>query len=245
MALSPVISFENISVRYRVPRERITSIKEYAIRWVTRRLSAHDEFWALSNVNFEIQRGEIFGIIGRNGAGKSTSLKLIARVLTPTNGRILVRGSVAPLIELGAGFNYELTGRENIFLNGALLGHTKREMESLLPRIIDFAEIGDFLDAPLRTYSSGMVARLGFSVATCVRPDILLVDEVLAVGDMRFQEKCMQLMNQYHEMGTTIVFVSHAMQTVSGFCQRAVWLEEGQVKAVGSSKEIVEQYIAN
>ena len=239
----PVIIFENISVRYRVPHERVSGIKEYIIRRVQRRIQ-HDEFWALQGVSFEVPRGEIFGIIGRNGAGKSTSLKLIARVLFPTQGRVYVKGALAPLLEIGAGFNAEMTGRENVFFNGAMLGHTRHEMEALVPSIIDFAEIGDFLDAPLRTYSSGMMARLGFSVATCVRPNILLVDEVLAVGDVRFQEKCVRRMRSYHEQGMTIVIVSHSMDTIHNFCQRALWLEGGKVKAIGDADEVASQYLA-
>ncbi len=238
----PVISLEHISVRYRVPHERVSGIKEFAIRWLQRKIT-FDEFWALQDISFTIDEGEIFGIIGRNGAGKSTLLKLIARVLYPTRGRIVAIGDVAPLLELGAGFNNELTGKENIYLNGALLGHTRKEMDRLFPSIIEFSEVGDFIDAPLRTYSSGMVARLGFSVATCVQPDILLVDEVLAVGDSRFQEKCLKRMSEYHEKGTTIVFVSHSMDTVRKICHRAVWLELGKVKCLGQSEEVIQNYL--
>lgn len=237
-----VITFENVSVRYHVPHEQVSGIKEYAIRWLQRRIK-FDEFWALRDVSFTVERGEIFGIIGRNGAGKSTTLKLVARVLYPTRGRLVVRGIVAPLLELGAGFNYELTGRENIYLNGALLGHSHQEMDQLLPSIIEFSEIGDFLDAPLRAYSTGMVARLGFSVATCIRPSVLLVDEVLAVGDMRFQEKCLQRMRAFHEQGTTILYVSHGMDGVRSLCQRAIWIENGQLRASGNVDDVVKRYM--
>lgn len=240
----PVISFEGVSVRYRVPHERVSGIKEYTIKWLQRRL-VYDEFWALQNVSFDVERGESFAIVGRNGAGKSTSLKVIARVLQPTLGRVIIRGKVSPLLELGAGFNTELTGRENIYLNSSLLGRSRKETDALFDSILDFSEISDFIDAPLRTYSTGMMARLGFAVATCFRPDVLLVDEVLSVGDARFQEKCMARMRAYRDQGTTILFVTHALGAVKGFCHRALWLEAGHVKAIGPAGEISDQYLAS
>lgn len=236
------ISIEGVSVLYRVPRERITSIKEYAVRWLQRRLE-YEDFWALHNVSFQVQRGEVFGIIGRNGSGKSTLLKVIARVLVPQKGRVRIRGKVAPLLELGAGFQFELTGRENIFLNSALLGRTHAETTRLLPEIIDFAEIGEFIDAPVRTYSTGMVARLGFAVATCVQPEILLVDEVLSVGDAQFQDKCLERMYNYRRNGTTILIVSHGMSTIESFCDRAIWLDRGYVRVAGPVKSVVQRYV--
>ncbi len=238
----PVVTFENVSVRYRVPREGVSGIKEFAIRWAQRRLS-YENFWALKDISFKIQRGEIFGVIGRNGSGKSTLLKVVARVLTPTRGRVVLRGKVAPLLELGAGFHPELTGRENVFLNSALLGRTKREVLELLPEIIAFAEIGDFIDAPLRTYSTGMVARLGFAVATAVRPEILLVDEVLSVGDAAFQQKCLDRMYSFQEQGTTVILVSHSMSTIDAFCSRAMWLDRGEMRAFGSTHEVIRRYM--
>ncbi len=237
-----VLSLEEVAVHYRVPRERVSGIKEFAIRWLQRRL-AYEEFWALKGVSFQVTRGEVFGVVGRNGSGKSTMLKVIARVLTPTRGRVVTRGRLAPLLELGAGFHPELTGRENIFLNSALLGMPHNLTVELLPEIIDFAEIADFIDAPLRTFSTGMVARLGFSVATCVRPDVLLVDEVLSVGDGPFQEKCLARMNSFRDQGTTIVFVSHSMSTVQSFCSRALWLDHGVIKSMGDVNEVVAHYI--
>ncbi len=237
-----VIRFEDVSVRYRVPRERISGLKEYAIRWMQRRVQFED-FWALKDVSFEVMPGEIFGIIGRNGAGKSTMLKVMARVLQPTTGRIMMHGNLAPLLELGGGFHSELTGRENIYMNMALLGHNRRKTEELFDSIIDFAEIGDFINSPLRTYSTGMVARLGFAVATCFRPDILLVDEVLSVGDSRFQQKCLDRMFGFQGQGTTIVIVSHGMGAIETFCERALWLEKGQVRACGPVGEVIEGYI--
>ena len=238
----PVIRFENVSVLYRVPRERVSGIKEYTVRWLQRRLT-YEEFWALRDISFKVERGEIFGVIGRNGAGKSTMLKVMARVLHPTRGRIVMRGKVAPLLELGAGFHPELTGRENIYLNSALLGFSRRQVDSMFQSILDFAEIGDFIDSPLRTFSTGMVARLGFSVATSIRPDILLVDEVLSVGDSSFQEKCLDRMNSYQQQGTTIVIVSHSMETIKNFCSRALLIDHGHTVTLGNVNEVVQHYI--
>lgn len=236
------ISLEGVSVVYRVPRERITSIKEYAVRWVQRRLQ-YEEFLALENVSFSVQRGEVFGIIGRNGSGKSTLLKVIARVLFPQRGRVYIRGKVAPLLELGAGFQFELTGRENIYLNSALLGRTHAETGRLLPEIIDFAEIGEFIDAPVRTYSTGMVARLGFSVATAQQPEILLVDEILSVGDAEFQQKCLDRMYDYRRNGSTILMVSHGMGTIESFCDRAMWLDSGHMRISGPVDSVIQRYV--
>lgn len=238
----PVISFDHVAVRYRVPHESFSGIKEFAIRWMQRKL-AYDDFWALKDISFEIGRGENFGIIGRNGSGKSTLLKVIARVLTPTRGRVVIRGKVAPLLEVGAAFHPELTGRENVFLNSSLLGRTQREVQKIFPEIVAFAEIGDFIDAPLRTYSTGMVARLGFAVATAERPEILLVDEVLSVGDAAFQQKCLDRMYSFQEQGTTVILVSHSMATVESFCDRVVWLDQGEMKAVGSTREVSRRYM--
>jgi lipopolysaccharide transport system ATP-binding protein len=238
----PVIHLENVSVRYRVPRERIATFKEYAIRWLQGRVK-HETFWALKGVSFDIQPGEVFGLIGQNGAGKSTLLKLVARVLQPTEGRVVVRGRVAPLLEVGAGFHPELTGRENIYLNGAMLGISRREMSARFDRIVDFAELWDFIDAPLRTYSSGMWARLGFAVATDVDPDILIVDEVLAVGDAAFQHKSSRRMDSFRERGTTILLVSHNMDMIEKMCSRAAWLDHGKLVAIGPAKSIVDRYL--
>jgi ABC-2 type transport system ATP-binding protein len=240
-ALESVIRFEDISVRYRVPSERILTFKEYMIRWVQRKIS-HNDFWALHHISMEVYRGEVFGIIGRNGAGKSTLLKLVARVLRPTEGRIQVVGRVVPLLELGAGFHPELTGRENIYLNGAMLGFSRRQMDEKLPRIIEFSELGDFIDAPLRTYSSGMWARLGFAVATDDQPDVLIVDEVLGVGDEAFQHKCATRIEQYRRQGATILLVSHNAGLVEEMCQRAAWLDHGILRTCGSPGEVLRAY---
>jgi ABC-type polysaccharide/polyol phosphate transport system ATPase subunit len=237
-----VIQLDNISVRYRVPQERIGTFKEYAIQWIQRKIK-HDSFWALKDVNLSVNKGEIFGLIGKNGAGKSTLLKLIARVLRPTQGRVRVQGRVAPLLEVGAGFHPELTGRENIYLNGAMLGFTREEMDTKFQQIVDFAELWDFIDAPLRTYSSGMWARLGFAVATDVEPEILIVDEILSVGDEAFQRKSAERIEAFRERGTTILMVSHNMSVVENMCQRAALLDQGKLIALGSARSVVDRYL--
>ncbi|MCI0520169.1 MAG: ABC transporter ATP-binding protein [Chloroflexi bacterium] len=239
-----VIRLENVSVRYRTPQERIGTFKEYAIRWLQGRLRMLD-FWALHDVSFSVQRGEVFGLIGQNGAGKSTLLKLVARVLRPTLGRVWVRGRVAPLLEVGAGFHPELTGRENVMLNGVLLGFTRAQMKEKFDRIVDFAGLWDFIDAPLRTYSSGMSARLGFAVATDSEPDILIVDEVLSVGDEAFQRKSAERIDAFRRNGATIFLVSHNLGQVEQMCQRAALLDHGRVLAVGSPRAVVDLYLEN
>lgn len=237
----PVVRLEKVSVRYRAPEEPFGSFKDYAIRLLQRQVRMKD-FWALRQIDLEIQRGETFGIIGRNGAGKSTLLKVVARVLSPSEGRVLIDGQVAPLLELGAGFHAELTGRENVFLNGALLGHPQREIRAHLPEILDFAQIDGFFDAPLRTYSSGMVARLGFAVATSWTPEILILDEILAVGDEAFRAKCTARMDAFHRNGTTILLVTHDMDTVKAQCTRAALLEQGSVLALGGVEDVIKAY---
>lgn len=236
-----VIRLENVSVEYHAPRERITSFKEYAIRLLQRRVQ-HDEFKALRNVSLEIKRGEVFGVIGHNGAGKSTLLKTVSRVMKPTRGRVWVKGRIAPLLELGAGFHSELSGRENIFLNGTLLGYTHAQIKTLFDGIVDFAELREFIDAPLRTYSTGMAVRLGFAVATATRPDILIVDEVLSVGDEQFQEKCTARMNEFRSGGTTILLVTHASKLIAEICDRAVWIDHGEVRVLGEPRKVIDLY---
>lgn len=237
-----VIQLENAGVRYRVPSERIGTFKEYLIRFMQRKVQ-NRQFWALRGINLEIHAGEVFGLIGSNGAGKSTLLKLIARVLRPKEGRVQVVGRVAPLLELGAGFHPELSGRENIYLNGAMLGFSKQEMDEKYSRIVDYAELGDFIDAPLRTYSSGMWARLGFSVATDTRPEILIVDEILSVGDEAFQRKSFDRILSFQEQGATILLVSHSMSAIETICQRAAWIDHGKLLMVGSAKSVVDHYL--
>ena len=240
-----VVRLENVTVRYRLPAERIRTFKEWAIRYLLRQKVAYRDVLALNGVSLEVRAGEVFGLIGPNGAGKSTLLKLVARVLRPTAGRVWVKGHVAPLLAMGAAFHPELTGRENVYLNGTLLGMTHREINNRFQAIVDFAEMWDFIDAPLRTYSSGMTARLAFAVATDRQPDILIVDEVLGVGDTAFQEKSLNRIRAYQEQGATTLFVSHSMNTIKNICQRAAWLDHGQVKFIGPADEAVERYLAS
>ena len=237
-----VISAEGVSVQYRVPQERIGTFKEYMIRYIQRQIK-HNTFLALDNISLSVNQGEVFGIIGENGAGKSTLLKLIAKVLKPSRGRIWVKGRVAPLLEVGAGFHPELTGRENVYLNGAMLGFTQQEMDERFQQIVDFAELWDFIDAPLRTYSSGMWARLGFAVATDVDPDILIVDEILSVGDENFQRKSSERIAAFREKGATILLVSHNMSLIEEMCDRAVLFDHGKVVTVGTAKAVVNSYL--
>ena len=235
-----VIRLENVSVEYRAPTERFNTLKEYMIRWMQGKVN-HLTFLALRDVSVTIYRNEVFGIIGNNGAGKSTMLKLIARVLRPSKGRVCVNGRVAPLLELGAGFHPELSGRENVYLNGAMLGYSRTDMDRKYKGILEFSELGDFIEAPLRTYSSGMWARLGFSVAMDVDPDVLILDEILSVGDESFQRKCLNRIEHVKKQAT-ILLVSHNMGLVESMCQRAMWLDHGQVKMVGEAKSVIEAY---
>jgi ABC-type polysaccharide/polyol phosphate transport system ATPase subunit len=239
----PAIELRNVSVQYRLPTERVGTFKEYAIRWLQRKIT-YSHFWALDDVSFTVYKGEFFGLIGRNGAGKSTTLKVISRVLRPKKGRVLVYGKTAPLIELGAGFHPELSGRENIFLNGALLGYTREQMEEVYDEIVDFAELRPFIDAPIRTYSSGMYARLGFAAATAHVPDILILDEILSVGDEAFQKKSFERMLSFQKQGATIIMVSHGMGKVEELCDRAALLEHGKLMAIGKPSEVIAEYRA-
>jgi ABC-2 type transport system ATP-binding protein len=236
-----VIRFENVSVQYTAPSERFNTFKEYAIRWLQRKVR-HESFLALKNVSFNVKRQEIFGVIGDNGAGKSTLLKLIARVLRPSSGRVCVRGRVAPLLELGAGFHPELSGRENVFLNGAMLGFSRKDMQRKFNHIVEFSELGEFIEAPVRTYSSGMWARLGFSVAIDADPDILILDEILSVGDESFQRKCLKRIEDFQHGEATILLVSHNMALVESMCQRVIWLNHGELMGIGEAHTVVDEY---
>ncbi len=236
-----MVRLEDVSVCYRAPRQYYTTFKEYMIRLLQGKVQ-HDFFWALREVSLNIVKGEVFGLIGRNGAGKSTLLKLVARVMQPTKGRIVTYGRVAPLLELGAGFHPDLTGRENVYLNAAILGFDQKDVAQRFDRIVDFAELQDFIDAPLRTYSSGMSTRLGFAVATDVRPDILIVDEVLGVGDEAFQRKCFNRIQGFSRAGTTILLVSHDSALIETMCHRAAWLDHGRLMSIGNASEVVRQY---
>ncbi len=236
-----VLGLENVSVVYKVTKQRIDSFKEYAIRRIRREI-VHEEFWALRDINLELKRGEVFGIVGRNGAGKSTLLKIIAKVLRPKHGRVWVKGTVAPLLEMGAGFHPELTGRENVFLYGALLGYSPEEMTEKFDRIVEFAELGEFIDSPLRTYSTGMVSRLGFSIATDIKPDILIVDEILGVGDEAFQRKSYERMMGFCQQGATVILVSHSSELMKSLCDRVLWLDRGETKMLGPADEVTTAY---
>jgi len=236
-----VIRIDNVSVRYRLPVERIHTFKEYAIQFLKGRIQYND-FDALRNVNLQIRKGEVFGIIGNNGAGKSTLLKVISRVLVPTQGRVWIKGKVSPMLELGAGFHPELTGRENILLNGTILGHPRREIEAHMDEVIEFSDLGEFIDAPLRTYSSGMYARLGFAASTTWEPDILILDEVLSVGDDAFKRKCETRLDKFRNGRTTSIIVSHSMDTVLSLCERVIWLDHGTVRAIGAVSDIISEY---
>jgi ABC-2 type transport system ATP-binding protein len=235
------VHLEAVSVRYRVPSERVRTFKEYFIRRLKGEVQMRT-FWALHDVALNVYPGEVFGLVGVNGAGKSTLLKVVARVLRPTKGRVIVRGRVAPLLELGAGFHPELTGKENIFLNGALLGFGNHEMREKYDQIVEFAELGEFINAPIRTYSSGMYARLGFSVATASEPDVLIVDEVLSVGDEAFQQKCAARIEAFRLHGAAILLVSHSMDSIQAMCQRAAWLDHGALKAIGEPAQVIRAY---
>lgn len=235
------VEVSHISMKFNLMEEKVDSLKEYIVRLLKGKL-LYNEFVALQDVSFNIRKGDVFGLVGFNGAGKSTLLKLIAGVLQPSRGHVQVHGSIAPLIEVGAGFDPELTARENIFLNGAILGHSREFLQQHFTRIIEFAELQDFVDVPVKNFSSGMYARLGFAIATEVKPDILIVDEVLSVGDFRFQEKCKTRIRGMIAAGTTIVIVSHDIGTIENLCNRALWLEHGKVKMVDDAKKICKSY---
>lgn len=239
-----VVQVKNVAMRFNLSSEQILGLKEYVIKMLKGELF-FQEFWALRDVSLEVKHGEMFGLIGFNGAGKSTLLKIIAGVLKPTAGLIRVNGSIAPLIELGAGFDVDLTARENIFLNGAILGYSRKAIHKNFDAIVDFAELSEFLDVPIKNFSSGMIARLGFSIATAIRPDVLIVDEILAVGDYRFQQKCIERIKHMLQHGTTILFVSHSIEQVKEFCHRAAWIENGAIRKIGDAREVCESFQAN
>ncbi len=236
-----VIEIQDVSVRFNLEQEKTDTIKEYVLKMIQRKLK-FNEFYALKNVSFSVKKGEAVALIGVNGSGKSTMLKVIAGVLQPTAGKARVHGSIAPLIELGAGFDMDLTARENIYLNGAVLGYSRSFIDKNFDEIVSFAELQDFIDVPVKNYSSGMVARLGFAIATQVRADILIVDEILAVGDFMFQQKCYRRMEEMLSGGTTLLFVSHDAEQVKKLCSRAIWLDHGHVMADGRAADVCEEY---
>ncbi len=236
------VQVENVSMLFNISSERIDSIKEYCIKLLKRQL-LFEEFWALKDISFEVRRGERVGLIGLNGSGKSTMLKVICGVLRPTKGRVEVTGTVAPLIELGAGFDFDLSATENVFLGGAILGYPREEMRRRYEGIIDFAGLHGFENVPIKNYSSGMIARLGFAIATCHTPDVLIIDEILSVGDFEFQKKCHRKMEELTGRGTTVLFVSHSAGDIVSMCDRAIWLDHGRIADMGEAEYIVEKYL--
>lgn len=236
-----MIEVNGVSMRFNLAEEKTDTMKEYFVKLVTGKLH-FNEFYALKNVSFEVKRGEAVALIGKNGSGKSTMLKILAGVLYPTEGTVTVNGSIAPMIELGAGFDMELTARENIYMNGAILGHNRAFMDQHFEEIVEFSELQKFIDVPLKNFSSGMIARLGFSIATIIKADILIVDEVLAVGDFRFREKCYRKIDELLDGGTTLLFVSHSAEQVKALCPKAIWLDHGHIMAFGDTEEVYGLY---
>lgn len=236
------IDVNHVTIRFNKANLKIDNLKEYVIKLLKKELM-FQEFLAVKDVTFQVKKGESWGLIGTNGSGKSTLLKAISGIIKPYEGSIQVKGSIAPLIELGAGFDGNMTARENIFLNGCVLGHTEKYMKEHFDEIVRFAELEDFLDSPIKNYSSGMSARLGFSIATMVRPDILIVDEILSVGDFKFRKRCEERMNEMLSGGTTLLYVSHSIDEVKRLCDHVIWLEKGTVVMMGETKEVCEAYM--
>ena len=239
--LNVLVSVNNVSMRFKLPSERVDNFKEAFIKKISGKLK-YKEFWVLKDINLTLRRGESLAIIGRNGAGKSTLLSLISGIYYPTKGNIQVRGKIVPLLRLGAGFDLNATGKENVFLNGAILGFNKKLLEEKYNEIVEFSELKDFLDVPVRNFSSGMVARLAFSVATVVDPEILIVDEILSVGDIAFQKKSEDKMRSMIGGGTTVLFVSHSIEQIKKICDRAVWLDHGKIQKIGPAREVCDEY---
>lgn len=237
-----VVDIENLTIRFNLASEKISDLKEYFIKLVKRELM-FQEFFALQDVTLKVRRGESWGLIGVNGSGKSTLLKSTCGILKPYKGSIKINGNIAPLIELGAGFDYNMTARENIFLNGTVLGHSRKFMQEHFEEIVDFAELHEFLDVPIKNFSSGMQARLGFAIATMVRPDILVVDEILSVGDYQFQQKCYRRMEEMLSGGTTLLYVSHDIESVRKLCDHAIWLDKGHVVKSGLVEDVCSEYM--
>ena len=237
-----VVDVNDVTIRFNLANQKVDNLKEYVIKMIKKELM-FQEFLAVQNVSFTVHQGEAWGLIGTNGSGKSTMLKAISGILKPYRGNITVNGSVAPLIELGAGFDADLTARENIFLNGCVLGHTEKFMKEHFDEIVDFAEIHKFLDSPLKNYSSGMAARLGFSIATMVKPDILIVDEILSVGDYKFRQKCEKRMKELLSGGTTLLYVSHSIDEVRRLCDHAIWLDKSIARMQGDAETVCDAYM--
>ncbi|MCL2202465.1 MAG: ABC transporter ATP-binding protein [Defluviitaleaceae bacterium] len=238
---SPVISVNNVSMMFNLSRDKVLGIKDYVVKALQRKLF-YDEFWALKNISFEVQKGEVLGILGLNGSGKSTLLKIIAGVFKPTQGSVYVQGEIAPLLELGAGFDPEFSAKENVYFNGAMFGRSPLHMKAIYDEIIDFAELWEFEDVPIKNFSSGMSARLGFAVATCINPEVLILDEVLGVGDFLFKEKCEKRIAEMLSCGATVLLVSHAVDTIKSMCSRAILLKKGEMVHSGDVDEVCQVY---
>ena len=240
-----MIKVNNVSMKFNLGIDKDFSLKLFFINMFKKKekKKKEEDFWALKNISFDVKKGEVIGFIGGNGAGKSTLLKIVAGVMKPTNGSVEVGGTICPMIELGAGMDYDLTARENIFLNGAILGYSKKFLEEKFDEIVDFSELHDFLDVPVKNFSSGMIARLAFSIATVVDPEILIVDEILSVGDIGFQKKSEAKMKGMIEGGTTVLYVSHSIESIRSLCDRAVWIEKGEFKDIGDVDEICDEYL--
>lgn len=242
--MEKIIEINNVSMEYTLSKDKISSLKEFIVKLLKRELK-FEKFVALNDISFDVYKGEVVGLIGHNGAGKSTLLKIISGILKPTNGNVSTYGSIVPMLELGSGFDMDMTGRENIYLNGAILGYSKKDLDSKFNDIVEFSELKDFLDVPLRNYSSGMIARLAFSVATIVNPEILIVDEILSVGDFEFQKKSFNKMNEMLTGGATVLLVNHDVEVVKKMCNRVVWIEHGKIKMIGNPNEVCECYLAS
>lgn len=235
------VELRDVEMHFNMSKEKLESLKEYFLKLAKRELMFED-FIALDHITFDIKKGDVFGIVGLNGSGKSTTLKIISGILQPTKGTVKVNGVIAPLIELGAGFDMELTARENIYLNGSVLGYSKKFMDSKFDEIVEFSELKEFLDVPMKNYSSGMVARIGFAIATVTTPDILIVDEILAVGDFLFQQKCEDRINKMMNDDTTVIIVSHSIEQIERLCKHCMWLEKGKIKMIGDTETVCELY---
>lgn len=239
--MKEIINIDHISMGFRMDINHVTSLKEWVLTLLKGK-HKHEVFWALKDVSFKVNKGDIVGIIGRNGSGKSTILKIISGLFEPTEGKVQVNGRIVPMLELGSGFDNELTGRENVYLNGAILGYTKAFLEDKYDEIVEFSELGDFINMPLKTYSSGMMMRLAFSIATIVRPEILIVDEILAVGDEAFQQKSRAKMTELMSGGTTVLYVSHELNQIRELCNKVIWLDHGTIKMMGETEEVCNSY---
>lgn len=239
--MDTIIELKDVTMKFRMTTQKVDSIKEYAIRKFKRQLHYVD-FLALDGVSFDVKKGEVVGLIGLNGSGKSTALKLVSGILKPTSGTVTAKGNISPLIELGAGFDFDLTARENVYLNGSVLGFSRSEMEKKMEEIIEFSELDEFMDTAIKNFSSGMVARLAFSIATNIKPEILIVDEILGVGDFLFQQKCEARINEMMSGGTTVLMVSHSTDQIERLCYKAIWLEKGKVRMIGDAKTVCAEY---